>query len=413
MALSKNIVQIAQETSTATLEGVRAFLAGSLDWSAKHLGGLAAAPLVEKTTLAAQIQTLSANLAAASGQASQALTSAIANTGAALQKALDALDSADGAIKRTLFENIQVASVVGDSFAGLVTTADITPSFRLNGRDASAAEVVADWKRSGLPRLILCVPGLFCDETLWGAGEPALAEVMQREGYYPLYVRFNPGAHISVNGRALLQLTEDLFDLADAQDQSLMAVSYSQGGLILRSALYYGKLSGARLPGRIQHALLVNSPDGGSYIEKLGFWLGFILESAPIAPVKLLGFIGNQRSDAMKDLSHGIIREEDWLNGEHLDRYKQELYFGELDDIMATQIYSLAAEEESLWASWIGDGIVEHPSLTLLTDRVYRKKSDPAARVVKLIGKSHFQVMAAAETRETLERILRASALSR
>jgi hypothetical protein len=127
MALSKNIVQIAQETSTATLEGVRAFLAGSLDWSARHLGGLAAAPLVEKTTLAAQIQTLSANLAAASGQASQALTSAIANTGAALQKALDTLDSADGAIKRTLFENIQVASVVGDSFAGLVTTADIKP----------------------------------------------------------------------------------------------------------------------------------------------------------------------------------------------------------------------------------------------------------------------------------------------
>lgn len=122
--------------------------------------------------------------------------------------------------------------------------------------------------------------------------------------------------------------------------------------------------------------------------------------------MNILGFIGNQRSDAIKDLSHGIIREEDWARSNQLERYVSDLYFGELDDVNATQIYSLVSEEESKWSSWIGDGIVEKPSLTLLSDKVYRKKSDPASRVHCLFGTSHYQVITHPETREILRRVL-------
>lgn len=116
--------------------------------------------------------------------------------------ALDALDSADMVVKRTLFENIPVSSIVGESFAGLVTTSDIRASFRLNGKDVEYQEIIMDWKNSKLPHLILCIPGLFCDEGLWNAkGEVPLSDTMKECGYYPVYLRFNPGVHLSTNAK--------------------------------------------------------------------------------------------------------------------------------------------------------------------------------------------------------------------
>lgn len=204
----------------------------------------------------------------------------------------------------------------------------------------------------------------------------------------------------------MLDLVENLLNSPELKDKTLDVISYSQGGLIFRSALYQSKRNGSQFSKRIRHALVINSPDGGSYIEKIGFWLGLGAESLPILPVHILGFIGNQRSDAIKDLSHGIIREEDWIQNDQMKRYLNDLYFGELDDINATQIYSLVTETESKWSSWIGDGIVEKPSLTLLSDKVYRKKSNPESRVHCLFGTSHYQVMAHPQTSRILREVL-------
>ena len=407
MDLSKFLVRFARDTSHNTLEGVRGMLVNSLAWSAEQLGGMSAVPLIEQTGLARTLRNSSEQLRTASGKTDEALTGALVATGDAMARALEALDVTDSVVHRSLFENIQVASIVGESFAG-IELSKITPSFRLKGQDVSAADVVADQKASGLKRTVLCVPGLFCDETLWeSTGEPPLADIMRGLGYYPLFVRFNPGAHISTNGAALLRLMGDYLKLYTPKAGGLRALTYSQGGLILRSALYQDRQEANLLGPQVHSAVFVNSPDGGSYIEKLGFWLGLGLELFPIAPVRLLGFIGNQRSDAMKDLSHGIIREEDWTNADHVGRYKSELYFGELEGIELYQVYSLVSKQVDPWASWIGDGIVEKPSLTYLSDRVFRKQSRPETRVTCLYEKSHFQVLAAPETAEVMRRALK------
>lgn len=204
----------------------------------------------------------------------------------------------------------------------------------------------------------------------------------------------------------MLNLIEALLNSPEIKGGTLDVISYSQGGLIFRSALYQAKQKNSPFSDRIRHALVINSPDGGSYIEKIGFWLGLGAESLPILPINILGFIGNQRSDAIKDLSHGIIREEDWIQNDQIKRYVNDLYFKELDEVNATQIYSLVTKEESKWSSWIGDGIVEKPSLTLLSDRVYRKKSDPESRVNCLLETSHYQVITHPETHKILRRVL-------
>ena len=113
--------------------------------------------------------------------------------------------------------------------------------------------------------------------------------------------------------------------------------------------------------------------------------------------MKIVGFIGNLRSDAIKDLSHGIIREEDWKLGSQIFRYRTEHYFGELDEIDAYQAYSLAGETDNIFQSFFGDGIIEKWSIESLTDKVFNKKLNPETRTLKLLGKNHFQILNAPE----------------
>ncbi|OMI16766.1 hypothetical protein BUQ74_13895 [Leptospira weilii serovar Heyan] len=407
MDLSKSLVQFAKDTSVGTLESVRSILIQSFDWSSEQLSQLSGIPLVQNTSLAEFFSKSGESLKSASEKTEQGLTRALSSTAKAMRATLDALEKTDVVIKRIFFENIPVSSIIGESFAGLVTTSHIQASFRLEGKDAETQEILMDWQKSKLPRLILCIPGLFCDEGLWNAkGEVPLSDTMKECGYYPIYLRFNPGIHLSTNAKLMLNLVETLLNSPELKGNTLDVISYSQGGLIFRSALYQAKQKNWPFSDRIRHALVINSPDGGSYIEKIGFWLGLGAESLPILPVNILGFIGNQRSDAIKDLSHGIIREEDWVQNNQIKRYINDLYFKELDEVNATQIYSLVTKEESKWSSWIGDGIVEKPSLTLLSDKVYRKKSDPESRVNCLLETSHYQVITHPETHKILRRVL-------
>lgn len=405
---SKFVVDAAKVSTSVTLEGVRAFLGGAFSWSSERLKDLSGVPLISGTGLSAFLRQSGEGLENAGNAADDALARALAATGEKMREALQMLDVTDEVVHRNLFENMHITSVVGESFAG-ISLSSIRPSFRLNGKDTGSQEIFEDWKKSGLKKVIVCVPGLFCDESLWGEdNEPSVVHCLKECGYYPVFVRFNPGNHVSTNGAALLEMLNELLNIVGLKNsgEKIHFITYSQGGIILRSTLYQARSSGKDISSRTGTVVFISSPDGGSYIEKIGFWLGLGLEKFPLFPVQMAGLIGNQRSDAMKDLSHGIIREEDWKNADQIKRYTDEKYFGELDDIDAYQIYSLVSEKESEWSSWIGDGVVEKPSLTLLSDRVFRKKSGPDERVTVLFQKSHFQIIEAPETRELIRKIL-------
>ncbi|EKR63361.1 hypothetical protein LEP1GSC036_2196 [Leptospira weilii str. 2006001853] len=146
----------------------------------------------------------------------------------------------DVVIKRIFFENIPVSSIIGESFAGLVTTSHIQASFRLEGKDAEIQEILMDWQKSKLPRLILCIPGLFCDEGLWNAkGEVPLSDTMKECGYYPIYLRFNPGIHLSTNAKLMLNLVETLLNSPELKGNTFRRLYLIvRAVLIFRSALY-------------------------------------------------------------------------------------------------------------------------------------------------------------------------------
>lgn len=423
----KYVLNVADVTTSATLEGVRILLSSSLSWSANQLNTISDVSLIKKVKWADSLQKSSKTLKDANSGSQEALLKALNATSDAFEVSRDFLNLKGEDTRKALFENVYLSSIVGESFAGLIKTSDIKASLRRkasgnekHGADISPTDAFLEFKRSGLRHALFCMPGMFCDEGLWA--EPtnvsnhsenmntkdyngSIEKLLEKEKVYPLYFRFNSGVHISQNGSCCLNIFKEFFEQKDAEgmdDIRIDVISYSQGGLILRSALHQAKKENYDLAGRIAKVIMVSSPDGGSYLEKMGFWLGMGLENAPLHIVKAIGFIGNQRSDAIKDLSHGIIREEDWLDktddlNEQKDRYNRELYFGELDGVDVTQVYSLISNKKNSVRSWLGDGIVEEPSLTYLSDRVYRKKKNPQKRVFCLTGMNHFQVIFSSE----------------
>ncbi len=400
--LTKQIVDFLGKMTVGTLSGVRDVLDTSMGTASRKLAELTDKPLVKFTEIESTFEKASSQLGAANQITVFGLAAAIQSVTDAFEKAGDALRIADEFTHKNIFENVYISSAAGTSFDAILKS-KIDSSFRMKHEDCPASAVAERLRAIGAEEAVLFVPGLFCDETVWTEGPDPLAGVVQEMGYEPVLMRQHPGLPICENGERLLSLMDDLLAQFDGK---LHIVCYSNGGLILRSCLYYAKLAGKSWLSRIGKVVIISPPDGGSYIEKLGFWLGLALRSTPMLGVQLLGWVGHMRSDAMKDLSHGIIRREDRHELSQIRRYGVDLYYGELDDIDAYLIYSLISESNDPVKTWLGDGVCEKRSLEYLRETVYMKKPDPERRVRVVAGKSHFQIPSSLELRLYLKEIL-------
>jgi hypothetical protein len=101
-----------------------------------------------------------------------------------------------------------------------------------------------------------------------------------------------------------------------------------------------------------------------------------------------------------------VIREEDWNQFNYLSRYWQNHYFGELDNINCYQLYSSFGEENSILQEWLGDGIVELSSLTLLRDNVFLKKDRTQLRSTNITGNNHFTILQSGFLRKRIAEIM-------
>jgi len=68
------------------------------------------------------------------------------------------------------------------------------------------------------------------------ATEPG-ALLAERLGYFPLYLRYNSGLHISQNGKELAQQLQQLVECWPQDIEELSVVAHSMGGLVIRSAM--------------------------------------------------------------------------------------------------------------------------------------------------------------------------------
>lgn len=179
-------------------------------------------------------------------------------------------------------------------------------------------------------------------------------------GVTPIYVRYNTGLHISTNGKQLAEKLEQLVKAWPVKVKEINLIGYSMGGLLSRSAAYYGSQSGAQWVSLLKRMYLVGAPLRGAPLEQFANIVTNALWAIPIPITRVIAKLINQRSEGIKDLRHGYLVDEDWQD-KHPDaislgrEYKVPLIPHVEHYIMAGNLFS---DEHHPGAKVLGDILV-------------------------------------------------------
>lgn len=161
------------------------------------------------------------------------------------------------------------------------------------------------------PRIVVLVHGLCLSHEYWnGHNEGSLGKELQREhGYTPLYLNYNTGRHISSNGRNLSTQLQLLTEAWPVEIEELTLIGHSMGGLVIRSASWYGTELGLPWTELLKNALYLGSPHHGAALAKAGNLLTFVMKKFRYASPFALA---QHTSAGIKDLRHGNLLDDDW-----------------------------------------------------------------------------------------------------
>lgn len=218
-----------------------------------------------------------------------------------------------------------INGLIGDRLEEGGSPLAVRMALRLPHRDVECTResIEAAFERT-TPRLAIFVHGLCETEEAWWLGtkadpdaeEPAPRTYGQKLrddlDFSPLYLRYNTGLHISENGRRLSRLLEELCREWSVEVQEVAVIGHSMGALVARSACHEAVEEGRAWVGRTKHVICLGAPNTGSWLEKVvnvgGAAFKRIPETKPFVDFLEL------RSDGIRDLRFGYLRDEDWLD---------------------------------------------------------------------------------------------------
>ena len=169
------------------------------------------------------------------------------------------------------------------------------------------------------PRIVVLVHGLCLSHEYWkGDNEADLGVELQRaHGFTPLYLNYNTGRHISSNGKDFSKQLQSLVDNWPVEVEELVLIGHSMGGLVIRSACWYGSETNLPWPKLLKKALYLGSPHHGAALAKAGHLLTFVMHKFRYASPFALA---QHTSAGIKDLRHGNLLDDDW-EGINQDEY--------------------------------------------------------------------------------------------
>ncbi len=160
-------------------------------------------------------------------------------------------------------------------------------------------------------RIMLVVHGSCMSAQQWKSGDKNSAQdLADAAGYETVFINYNSGLHISLNGQKLAKAIEDLHSIWPVPVTDVSFLCHSMGGLVSRSALSYAQDAGSAWCQQVKHMMFLGTPHHGAPLEQGGNWLEILLEHIPYtAPLAKLAQI---RSNGVTDLRFGYLRDEDW-----------------------------------------------------------------------------------------------------
>lgn len=266
-------------------------------------------------------------------------------------------------------------------------------------------------------RLCIFVHGLGSSERTWllrrkGSDRPVdYATLLERDtGHTCYFVRYNTGRHISTNGRDFAELLESLVRNHDVPVRELNLIGHSMGGLVLRSAGYYGTQARHRWVSLVRGNFLLGSPLLGAHQEQIGKLTSDILSLIPLPGVQWTAQLVDLRSAGIQDLGYGYLRDEDWQSPE-AGRASFENRRNPVPLLKHARYYlvigSLSKDPQSIAGTFLGDGVVHRWSARGAARREhYEEYTGAVSREIP--GLSHIAIPGDARVYRSLRDWLRA-----
>ena len=310
--------------------------------------------------------------------------------------------------------------VLGDHLAESKNPLAITMQLRHHGHALTLArEAITAQLPKVTGKIVVLVHGLCMNDLQWKSTGDNVTKAhdhgaaLQRDlGFTPVYLRYNSGLHVSINGREFAATLKALLAAWPVPMESLVIVAHSMGGLVSRSAFHYGRKARHAWCKSLDKIVFLGTPHLGAPLERGGHWIDILLGATPYAsPFAKLGKV---RSAGITDLRHGSLLDEDWLD--------QDRFEPALDSLTPVRLpasvgcYTIAAtiddgaKSKSVRAAGkrlLGDGLVP---LTSALGSALGKHDDPKRNLkfppehqCVLHGVNHMELLKAAQVYPALK----------
>jgi len=154
--------------------------------------------------------------------------------------------------------------------------------------------------------VVVLAHGLCMNDLQWTRGGHDHGAALARDtDCTPLYLHYNSGLPIALNGRRFARLLKTLIAQWPVPVERLSIVGHSMGGLVARSACLHAAQAGHAWLRRLEAIVFLGTPHRGAPLERGGHWFETLLAVSPYsAPFVRLGRI---RSAGITDLRHGAL----------------------------------------------------------------------------------------------------------
>jgi pimeloyl-ACP methyl ester carboxylesterase len=284
--------------------------------------------------------------------------------------------------------------VLGDHLEASENALAIRMALRFAGQDLTLTrEALTESIAEPKDKVLVLVHGLCATDQHWlRRGHDHGQALAQDHGFSPVYLRYNSGLHISENGRRFAEQLEALIKAWPVAIEDLVLLGHSLGGLVSRSAFYYGGMAGHDWPNLLNKAVFLGSPHHGAPLERLGNGFERFLGISPYTFA--LARLGKIRSAGITDLRYGNLRDEDW---ESLDRFAfskdLRLPLPLPEDVECYVAAASLAKETNPLSHRLGDGMVPLKSALGLHEDPQQSLDIPKSRQKVIHGSNHLDLL--------------------